>query len=74
MRITRRLFSTRTRDLFLSRSLLRSIDFLLQNCAIQRNAVRIALALLSSEKHAARRREKLRKHRSLNYKSAALTN
>jgi hypothetical protein len=30
------------------------------------------LRLASSEKHAAQRREKLRKHHSLNYKSAAL--
>jgi hypothetical protein len=64
---------TRARDPALSRWLLRRADFLQQNCAIQRNAVRIALALLSSEKHAAQRREKLRKHRSLNYKSAALS-
>jgi hypothetical protein len=50
---------------------LRCGNFLLQNCASQRNVARISLALLSSEKHAAQRREKLRKHRSLNYKSAA---
>jgi len=64
-------FHARARPYF-SRSLLRCANFLLQNCAIQRNATRISLVLLSSEKHAAQRREKLRKSFSLNYKSAAL--
>jgi len=45
---------------------------LLQNCAIQRNATRISLVLLNSEKHAAQRDENLRKNSLGNYKSAAL--
>ncbi|PYS68903.1 MAG: hypothetical protein DMF73_15880 [Acidobacteria bacterium] len=65
-------FHARARDPHFSRSLLRCANFLLQNCAIQRNAMRISLVLLSSEKHAAQCREKLRKSFSLNYKSAAL--
>src|SRR6266705_7160684 len=55
-----------------SRSLLRCANFLLQNCAIQRNATRISLVLLNSEKHAAQRDENLRKNSLGNYKSAAL--
>jgi hypothetical protein len=39
---------------------------LLQNRAILRNAARISFPLVSSEKHAAQRPEKLRKKLSLN--------
>jgi hypothetical protein len=46
---------------------------LLQNCAILRNAARTSLPLVGSEKHAAQRREKLRKKSLLNYESPALT-
>src|SRR5204863_9947742 len=62
----------RERGSLFSRSLLRCANFLLQNCAIQRNATRISLVLLSSEKHAAQRDENLRKNSLGNYKSAAL--
>jgi hypothetical protein len=55
-----------------SRSLLRSTRFLLQNPVILRNAARISLPLVSSEKHTAQHLEKLRKQSCLNYKSAAL--
>ena len=55
-----------------SRSLLRSTRFLLQNPVILRNAARISLPLVSSEKHIAQHLEKLRKRSCLNYKSAAL--
>jgi hypothetical protein len=61
-----------TRDPFLSRSLLRSIDFLLQNCAIPRRTLQSGFVRFTYEKHAAQRGEKLRKCFSLNYKSAAL--
>ena len=44
----------------------------LQNCAIQRKRAQINPRRSHSEKHAAQRREKLRKSFSLNYKSAAL--
>ena len=55
-----------------SRSLLRSTRFLLQNPVILRNAARISLPLVSSEKHTAQHLEKLRKQSCLNNKSAAL--
>ena len=51
---------------------LRSEDFWLQNCAILRNATLISLPVVSSEKHAAQRCEKLRNSLGLNYESAAL--
>ena len=57
---------------FFSRSLLRCANFLPQNYATQRKAARISLAGISSGKHAAQHREKLRKPSSLNYKPAAL--
>jgi hypothetical protein len=46
---------------------------LLQNPVILRNAARISLPLVSSEKHTAQHLEKLRKQSCLNYKSAALS-
>ena len=57
-----------------SRLLLRSVNFLLQNCAIQRNAMRISLLWIRSEKHAVQRREKLRKSFSLNHCKQAKEN
>jgi len=75
-------FSTQTRgfeQLYLDvsdrrflRSLLRSDNFLLQNRAILRNAARINLPLVSSEKHAGQPQGKQRKKPSLIYESAAL--
>jgi hypothetical protein len=65
-------FHARARDPHFSRSLLRSDNFLLQHCAIQRNATRISLVLLTSEKQTAQHRENLRKNSLGNYKSAAL--
>ena len=50
-----------------SRCFLRSPNFLLQNPAILRNAARITLPLVSSEKHAVQHPEKLRKQPCLNY-------
>jgi len=44
---------------------------LLQNPVILRNAARISLPLVSSEKHTAQHLEKLRKQSCLNYKSVA---
>jgi hypothetical protein len=49
---------------------LRLDNFLLQNCAIQRNATRISLRRASSEKNSAQHRENLRKNSLCNYKSA----
>jgi len=49
--------------------LLQSAKFLLQNCAIRRNATKISLAIVTSDKDAAQYREKLRKSFSLNYES-----
>jgi len=62
---------TREKKLF-SRSLLRSAKILLQNRAIECNAMRTSFRMVVSEKHAAQGHEKLRKRPSLNYKSAAL--
>jgi hypothetical protein len=58
--------------LFISRSLLRSASFLVQNCAILRNALQNGFVRLSDEKHAAQSRENVRKNSGLNYKSAPL--
>jgi len=70
----RRLRQLRAREgSIVSRSLLRSAKFLVQNCAIWRNATKITLASLPCEKHATQDCERLRKPFSLNYKSAALT-
>jgi hypothetical protein len=44
---------------FISLSLLRCVNFWLQNRAIQGNAVRTSLPLVSSQKHAAQRPEKV---------------
>jgi len=46
---------------------------LLQNCAVQRNAMRTDSRLITSDKHATQRGEKLRKTPSFNYESPALT-
>jgi hypothetical protein len=45
---------------------------LLHNCAIQRNAARISLASIISEKRAAQNSPTMRNSLGLNYKSAAL--
>jgi hypothetical protein len=54
---------------FISRSLLRCVDFLLQNCAIQRRILRSGLVRFTSEKHAVQGYGKLRKNSLGNYKS-----
>jgi hypothetical protein len=55
----------RQEDFFHSR-FLRSANFLVQNGAVRRNAPKISLAIVTSEKHAAQHHEKLRKPFSLN--------
>jgi hypothetical protein len=57
----------REKRLNFSRSFLRSENFWLQNRAILRNAARISLPLISSEKYAAQHPERLRKKPLLNY-------
>ena len=47
-------------------------NILMQNCAIPRNALQNGFVRLADEKHAAQRRENLRKNSGLNYKSATL--
>jgi hypothetical protein len=54
------------------RSVLRSGKILLQKCAILRNAARVSLAMIISEKHAVQSGETIRNSLGLNYKSTAL--
>jgi hypothetical protein len=53
----------RAREPVVHGAFLRRANFLLQNCAIQRNAARISLLWIRSEKQTAQHREKLRKIR-----------
>src|SRR6266478_10049888 len=65
-----RQFHARAREgSIVSRCFLRSANFLLQNCAIPRNAARIGFVPSTYEKQAVQRCENIRNSLGLNYKS-----
>jgi hypothetical protein len=64
---------TRAQQRFISRSFLRSANFLLQNCAIARQRKQIRSVRLTYEKHAAQNHENMRKNSFLHCNHSART-